>query len=166
MKRIRLWWKSQWNKRGRQFFFSRGLNTCSRNIWNWVGIWILLCSTHAWDMRPSRVGLCPSIIGGQCSHVKWRQVQGSRLYDLNLMDDGGQIPKSPRRGGRRFDSWLWNLLSTWHKLARWSTASYALALAYWPSVSKWKKMITPLYWLMVDDRIRVQLHQLVKRSRV
>ena len=30
---------------------------------------------YAWE-------LCPSIIGGQCSHVKWRQVQGPRLLTL------------------------------------------------------------------------------------
>jgi hypothetical protein len=34
---------------------------------------------------------------------------------------------------------MWNLLSTWQKLARLSTASRALALACRPSISKKKK---------------------------
>ena len=31
-----------------------------------------------------------------------------------LLDDGGEIPKSQGRGWR-FETWLWNLLSTWQK---------------------------------------------------
>ena len=34
--------------------------------------------------------------------------------DPKLPDDSGEIPKSQGRGWR-FDSWLWNLLSTWRK---------------------------------------------------
>ena len=40
---------------------------------------------------------------------QWRLVQD----DPTLLDDGGEIPKSQRKGWR-FDSRLWNLLSTWH----------------------------------------------------
>ena len=54
-----------------------------------------------------------------------------------------KIPTSQGRGWR-FDSRLWNLLSTWHKLARWSTASCALVLACRPSISKKKKKLQPV----------------------
>ena len=35
--------------------------------------------------------------------------------------------------------WLWNLLSTWHKIVRWSTASCTLVLACRPYVQNNKK---------------------------
>ena len=53
--------------------------------------------------------------------------------DRKLLDDGGEIPKSQWRGWG-LDFRLWNLLSMWHKLVRWSTASCALPLACQPYV--------------------------------
>ena len=51
--------------------------------------------------------------------TKTKQIEnGDRLLVQDnpklVPDDGGEIPKSQGRGWR-FDSWLWNLLSTWHK---------------------------------------------------
>ena len=58
--------------------------------------------------------------------------------DPKLLDNGGEIPKTWGRGWQ-FDSQLWNVLSTWWKLARWWTASRALAMACRPFVSKFLK---------------------------
>ena len=67
---------------------------------------------------------------------QWNEIDSNVVrYDIKLPDDGGEIPKSQGRGWR-FDSRLWNLLSTSQKLARWSIASCALPLACRPSVSK------------------------------
>ena len=55
---------------------------------------------------------------GDCHHPRSiikkqnKSIQTLPGDDLNLLDDGGEIPKSQGRGWR-FDSWLWNLLSTW-----------------------------------------------------
>ena len=48
------------------------------------------------------------------THVHKNSLHGPR-HDLKLLDDGGEIPKSKGRGWR-FNSRLWNLLSTWQKL--------------------------------------------------
>ena len=45
--------------------------------------------------------------------------------DPNPLDDGGEIPKSQRRG-RRLDSQLWNLLSTWHNTCQTVNCSHVL----------------------------------------
>ena len=52
--------------------------------------------------------------------------------DLNLPDDGGEIPKSQGRGWQ-FES---RSLYLMEKLVRCLTASCALVLTFWPSVSK------------------------------
>ena len=73
------------------------------------------------------------------------------------MDDGGGIPQYQGRSWL-FDSRLWSILSAWHKLVGWSTASCALALAYWPSISKkqnktkWEhtQFITNERWSLVE----------------
>ena len=59
-------------------------------------------------------------------HKKCRSLRD----DPKLLDDGGETPKSQGRGWW-FDSRLWNLMSTWQKLVRWSTASrvYGAGLA-------------------------------------
>ena len=66
--------------------------------------------------------------------------------DLKLLDDGGEIHKSKGRGWR-FDSWLWNVLSTWHKhdigLNESIIINMALVLA---RVSSWFKISTFLFW--------------------
>ena len=70
-------------------------------------------------------------------------VRCSRWQELvrdnpKLLDNGGEIPKSQGRGWR-FESRLWNLLSTWHNCAKWSIASCASVLTCRPSVSKGKE---------------------------
>ena len=55
--------------------------------------------------------------------------------DLKLPGDGRGIPKSQGRGWR-FESRLWNLLSTWRKTCQVVNCLLCLALACGPSVSK------------------------------
>jgi hypothetical protein len=60
--------------------------------------------------------------------------------DLKLPGDDGEISKSQEFGGSNPDCEISSLHD--EKLARCSIASCALALVYWPSVSKKNHMMT------------------------
>ena len=64
-----------------------------------------------WTQCPGRF---LGIIGRDSIYVGFSSPTSSVWDDPRLLDDGGEIPRFEGRGWR-FDSWLWSLLSTWHK---------------------------------------------------
>ena len=69
-----------------------------------ISIFVRIVSIY-WGRKPM----------GRNPHCRnWNEEGCQNGGDPKLLDDGGEIPKSQRKGWR-FDSRVWKLLLTWHK---------------------------------------------------